>query len=214
MLGKHLMPSTGILALRAPCPTCGLVDKYGVNNVYSKECTSVSFSCPHHDRFVYTTEEDSHRFQFNCQLFNLVLGMFYEQVDYGWIEICGSDYAGFWQEQLLWRFLSKPAIIVYTLLISDWSGSKVSKSLYLQRTAYDYFRKAGQEYLLSYDVLRREGRDTAMLWKEIERWVNEPNRLFRGYSLQYIHLLFEGHDLHLGIIHEERSSIQPKGPTK
>ena len=25
-LGKYLMPSTGVLALRAPCPTCGLID--------------------------------------------------------------------------------------------------------------------------------------------------------------------------------------------
>lgn len=203
-LGKYLMPSTGVLALRAPCPTCGLVDKYGVNNIYSEQCTSISFKCPNHGRFVYSTETDAHRIQFNCQLFNLVMGLFYEQADYGWIEICGSDYAGFWQEQLLWRFLSKPVIIVYTPLISDWSGYKVSKSLYLQKTAYDYLRQAGQEYLLSYHVLRREGRDLNPLWQEIERWVDEPYRLFQGYSLHYLHLLFEGYKLHLGIIHETK----------
>jgi hypothetical protein len=111
------------------------------------------------------------------------MGLFYEQVDYGGIEICGSDYAGFWQEQLLWRFLSKPAIVVYTPLISDWSGSKVSKSLYLQSTAYDYLRQAGLEYLLSYDILRLEGRNLNVLWREIEKWVDEPYRLFRGYGL-------------------------------
>jgi hypothetical protein len=204
VLGKHLMPSTGIPALRAACPTCGLVDKYGVNDIYSENCTSISFECPHHGQFVHTTEKDAHRIQFNCQLFNLVLGLSYEQVDYGWIEICGSNYAGLWQEQLLWRFLSKPAIIVYTPLISDWSGSKVSKSLYLQKTAYDYLRQAGQEYLLSYNVLRQEGRDLNLLWQEIERWVDEPYRLFRSYSLHYLHLLFEGYKLHLGIIHESK----------
>ncbi|PVH68139.1 hypothetical protein DL98DRAFT_564728 [Cadophora sp. DSE1049] len=185
-IGNYLMPSTGVLAFRAPCPTCGLVDKYGVNNIYSEQCTSISFKCPHHGRFVHSTETDAHRIQFNCQLFNL------------------RSAAGFWQEQLLWRFLSKPAIIVYTPLISDWSGYKVSKSLYLQKTAYDYLRQAGQEYLLSYHVLRQEGRDLNLLWQEIERWVDEPYRLFRGYSLHYLHLLFEGYKLHLGIIHERK----------
>ena len=74
--------------------------------------------------------------------------------------------------------MTKPAIIVYTSLIADWSGSKVSKSLYLQKTAYDYLIKAKQEYLLNYQTLRREGRDLTVLWKEVELWVDEPYRLF------------------------------------
>jgi hypothetical protein len=89
-LGKYLMPSTGTLALRASCPTCGLVDKYGANNVYAEDGSSVSFQCPHHGRFSYDMRTETHRVQFNCQLFNLVMGLFYEQVDYGWIEICGA----------------------------------------------------------------------------------------------------------------------------
>nr|KMM64892.1 hypothetical protein CPAG_01244 [Coccidioides posadasii RMSCC 3488] len=87
-------------------------------------------------------------------------------------------------------------------LISDWSGSKLSKSLYLQQTAYDYLKKAGQEYLLSYQVFRQEKRDFTVLLREIERWVDEPYRLFRGYSLHYPHLLFEKRELLLGIIHK------------
>ena len=201
-LGKCLMPATGLLALRAPYPACGLVDKYGIKNIYAEDGSSLSFWCPHHGPFSCDTRTETHRLQFNCQLFNLVMGMFYERVDYGWIEICGSDYAGFWQEQLLWRFLSKPTIIVYTPLISDWSGAKVSEALYLQSTAYDYLRKVGLECLLSYEVLRQEKRDLNVLWQEIEKWVDEPYRLFRGYSLHYLHLLFEGHHMDLGIIHE------------
>lgn len=204
-IGKYLAPSTGRLAVRAACPECGLVDKYGVNNIYAEDGSTVSFECPQHGRFVYGAETDTHRFQFNCQLFNLVLGLYYERVHYNYIEICGSDYAGFWQEQLLWRFLTKPILIVYTPLISDWSGSKVSKSLYLQRGAYDYLKEAGQEYLLSYRVLKEEKRDISILWQEIERWVDEPYRLFRGYSLHYLHVLFENRKLSLGIIHDKAS---------
>lgn len=203
-IGKCLMPSSGVLALRAACPKCGLVDKYGIHNRYSENHTKVSFRCPQHGFFEHSILTEPHLFQFNCQLFNLVMGRFYQQVDYGWIEICGSDYAGFWQEQLLWRLLSKPVIIVYTPLISDWSGSKVSKSLYLEKTAYNYLCQAGQEYLLSYRVLRDEGKDLNVLWQEIEKWVDEPYRLFRGYSLHYVHLLFDGHETHLGVIHETK----------
>jgi len=199
--GKALAPGGGSLAIRAGCPECGLVDKYGVNNVYSEDGSIVTFKCPSHGLYTCSIQTESNRFQFNCQLFNLVLGLFYERTSYNWIEICGSDYAGFWQEQLLWRFLSKPAIIVYTPLISDWSGSKVSKSLYLQEDAHRYLCEAGLEYLLNYEVCRREKKDLRVLWKEVELWVDEPYRLFRGYSVHYLHLLFEGWQVELGTIH-------------
>lgn len=204
-LAKHLAPSTGSLAIRAGCPHCELVDKYGVNNRYSADGLEVSFHCRVHGRFSYSTQKDPQRFLFNCQLFNLILGYFYENAPYNWIEICGSDYAGFWQEQLLWRFLSKPAIIVYTHLVSDWLGNKVFKSLYQQKTAYDYLVKADQEYLLSYEVLGREGKDISLLWREIELWVDQPYRLFRDYTLHYLHLLFQQEKVLLGTIHTQAS---------
>src|SRR3569833_723297 len=207
-LAKYLAPSTGSLAICASCPVCGLIDKYAVKNSFSNAGYEVSFECPLHGQFTLLTEMDAPRFLFNCQLFNLVLGYFYENAPYNWIEICGSDYAGFWQEQLLWRFLSKPAVIVYTPLISDWSGSKISKSLYLQGNAYDYLVKARQDYLLSLEVLRREGKDLTVLWKEIELWVDEPYRLFRAYSLHYLHLLFEQEEVRLGVIHTQ--SCEPE----
>lgn len=99
-------------------------------------------------------------------------------------------------------FLSKPAIIVYTLLMNDRSGSKVSKSLYLQKTAYNYLCEAGVECLLNYDVLRREERNLTVLLAEIEKWADEAYQLFRSYSLHYLHVLFEGYDMNLGIIHK------------
>ncbi|KAJ6004741.1 hypothetical protein N7540_012540 [Penicillium herquei] len=101
VLGKHLAPSTGKLAIRAACPNCGLVDKYGMNNIYDMDGFNVSFECPEYGRFTYNAEVDTHQFQFNCQLFNLVLSLYYERVHHNYIETCGSDYAGFWQEQLL-----------------------------------------------------------------------------------------------------------------
>ncbi|KAK3377232.1 hypothetical protein B0T24DRAFT_237108 [Lasiosphaeria ovina] len=199
-LAKFLAPGTGTLAIRAACPQCGLVDRYGLKNSYAPDASSVSFLCPHHGQFTHSTK-DSHHFMFNCQLLNLIIGYFYEKSLHNYIEIIGSDYAGFWQEQLLCRFLSKPMVIVYTPLISDWAGAKVSKSLYLRGTAYEYLKKAGMDYLLNYRTLRTERRDLGILWHEIERWIDEPYRLFRGYSIEYIHLLFQG--TCQGLLHQQ-----------
>ena len=148
---------------------------------------------------MYDVRKDALKLKFNCQLINLVLALYCERVDCGYVKVIGSDYAGFWQEQLIWRHLTKPMIIVYTPLISDWSGSKVSKSLYLQEGAYDYLRQAKQEYLLSYKVFQQEQRDIGILWQEVEKWVDEPYRLFLGYSLQYMHMLYNQKEIKLGI---------------
>ena len=163
-LSKVLMPGGGPLTIRAACPQCGLVDKYAINNAYSKDGMTVTFRCPIHNDFSHCIKDEIEKLQFNCQLFNLVLGRYYEKVPFNYIEICGSDYAGFWQEQLLWRLLDQPILIVYTPLITDWSGSKLSKSLYLQEGAYEYLKQAGQEYLLNYQVLKAENKDISLLW--------------------------------------------------
>ncbi len=64
-------------------------------------------------------------------------------------------------------------------------------------------KTTGQEYLLNYGVLRMEEKDLQVLWQEIKRWVDEPYRLFRGYSLHYLHLLFQGEQVSLGAIHRQ-----------
>ena len=55
-------------------------------------------------------------------------------------------------EQLLWRYiaLGEAPLIVYVPLIIDWSGAKLSKSLYVQSGAYQYLKDQGMDYLVSY----------------------------------------------------------------
>ena len=63
-----------------------------------------------------------------------------------WIRVTGSDYAGFYQEQLLYRcvsalgfILTDMPIIIYAPLVLDWSGAKLSKSMCVKRNAYKCF---------------------------------------------------------------------------
>jgi predicted RNA-binding Zn-ribbon protein involved in translation (DUF1610 family) len=64
--GKFLAPETGALAIRAACPNCGLVEKYGTKNLYEDNGSTVTFECPSHGKFTYSTQADSNQFQFNC----------------------------------------------------------------------------------------------------------------------------------------------------
>lgn len=209
-LGLSLSPSTGDIALRSACPVlgCGLVDKYGKRNIYDEAGDLVHFMCPLHGTFSVSLATECPRLQFNCQLFNLVIGRFYEDAPFGYVQICGGDYAGFWQEQLLWRHLSKHLLIVYTPLIMDWSGSKLSKSLYLKDDAYGYLKEAGMEYMLAYSEFKARGMRLEVVCDEVDLWVREPFRLFRPYSVHYMHLLFtERERLQLGAIHIIRDQV-------
>ncbi|KAJ6494716.1 hypothetical protein C8R47DRAFT_379829 [Mycena vitilis] len=209
-IGKVLSPSSGILAPRSPCPheDCGLVDKYGIHNEYDEEHDNVHFHCPRHGKFSVSLATDCHHLQFNSQHFSLVFPRFYEDSPAGYIQISGSDYAGFWQEQMIWRHLAKPIIIVYCPLILDWSGNKLSKSIYLQQGGYQYLLDAKLGYMLSYKTFKEEGRDMNVLMDEVALWVDEPFRLFRGYSVHYLHLLFDHkHKIHLGAMHLDNRAV-------
>jgi hypothetical protein len=116
------------------------------------------------------------------------------------MRVTGSDYTGLYAEQLLWRQLLllsphlstiPPPVIAYAPLIQDWAGSKLSKSLYVEDGAYEYLKAAGLGYLVSYAEMKRLGRDPKILFREVETWLKEPKKLFRPYSIEYLHSVFE-----------------------
>ena len=117
------------------------------------------------------------------------------------MRVTGSDYAGFFQEQLLYRQLMLnphlppaaraalnrvgPAPIVYAPLIQDWSGAKLSKSLYVKEGAYAYL-DALSRTLLAYRAMVRAGVDRRALFDVVRGWVAQPKRLHRPYSVEYV----------------------------
>jgi hypothetical protein len=120
-----------------------------------------------------------------------------------WIHmrVTGYDYAGMYSEQLLWRqiFLlsSAPnlggiAVISYAPLVLDWAGSKLAKSLYVEKGAYKYLQDMGMGYLLFFREMKESGRDHKILFDEVARWLESPKKLFRSYSIHYLHMVFEG----------------------
>ncbi|KAG0130408.1 hypothetical protein HOY82DRAFT_562114 [Tuber indicum] len=228
-LGPELAPETGTLAIRAACPheRCGLAEKHGCKNKYSitpSGSTIIEFYCPNHG---YHSVDSSNprevaRLEFNTPLRNLVRTFAYgiqtaesreaarkavahrgtptrELIH---MRVTGSDYAGLYAEQLLWRQLIllkpeisgltiQPPVIAYAPLIQDWAGSKLSKSLYVDKGAYGYLRATRMGYMLSFDEMKRQGKDHMILFREVEKWLEDPRKLFRPYSIDYLHRIFE-----------------------
>jgi hypothetical protein len=165
-LGMLFSPKTGSLGLRATCPQagCGVAEKFGLQNRYFED--SIEFKCPNHGphSLCVSDPSDLQKLELNTPLRNLLRNhIFHSDVNAHWIQIIGADYAGTYQEQFLWRPLMRnpggnAPVIIYSLQILDWSGAKLSKSLYVQKGAYDYLRGMKLEYMLSYDLFRSSSR--------------------------------------------------------
>ncbi|KAI9765423.1 MAG: hypothetical protein M1840_007381 [Geoglossum simile] len=173
-------------------PSCGLADKHGVKNQYCVE-GRITFLCPNHGEYSVDLKSprEAERLEFNTPLRNLIRVLIRSKdQDTSWILCTGSDYAGFYQEQLLWRLLEhrlSVPIIFYSPLILDWSGSKLSKSMYVKQGAYNYLRDAGLKYMLDIDALLNAEGGLEALFEEVKDWVAEPYKIFRSYSIEYLH---------------------------
>lgn len=181
--------------IRSACPhlECGLADKHGKRTKY--EGTMITFYCPHHGEYTLSTDrpEDVSRLEFNTPLRTLLRTEYYStESTTSWIQVTGADYAGFYQEQLLWKHVAKPqsVVVFYAPMIVDWAGSKLSKSLYVKENAYEYLKSLGMEYLVSFKCFSEKGRDLTVVFNEVLDWVDHPYKLFRAYSMEYLHRLF------------------------
>ena len=190
------------LKIRVACQDCGLADKEGVHNKFDDDF--IESYCPEHGWFRTSVDEDSRKLEYNTPLRNLVRALVYAEdnansdIPFEWLRITGSDYAGFYQEQLLYRCSAllgyqahKLPKIVYAPLIIDWSGAKLSKSLYVREGAYQYL----PPYLVNYHEFKtRLGKGgIEKLFQETSLWLKEPYRLFRNYSVYYFMEMF-GYD--------------------
>lgn len=193
-LSKRLDPKYENLRIRVPCPECGLTDKHAENNEYREN--KVISLCPDHGEHEMDINEDPERAQYNTPLRNLVRGVLYGMQNDNpanekqWLRVTGKDYAGFYQEELLHKTASmigfpshKLPMIMYTPLVTDWSGAKLSKTLYVEEDAYSDLPEFIVNFENFYDGFGNEGLDKML--DEARGWVQDPKKLFRNYSAFY-----------------------------
>ena len=84
--------------------------------------------------------------------------------------------------------------IVYSPLITNWSGAKLSKSLYLGPGAYNIYRSLGLDGLCSFAKMTELYREIGLerLLTEVNGWVNNPRGCFRDYSIEYMIKVLSG----------------------
>ncbi|MEZ6255729.1 MAG: hypothetical protein R3B92_03095 [Patescibacteria group bacterium] len=197
-LARILDPDNEKLRMRVACQKCGLTDKHSINTVIEPQ--GIKSFCPEHGWFE-TSFENSDVFEYNTPLRNLIRAIAYSidnqnnELEYEWLRVTGSDYAGFYQEQMLYKpasllgYKAKDLpMIIYAPLITDWSGAKLSKSLYVKQGAYKYL----PSYVVNFEHFRNKFGELGIenLFNEVKLWVEQPYRLFRGYSVYYFMDLF------------------------
>ncbi|KAI1099063.1 hypothetical protein F4804DRAFT_345826 [Jackrogersella minutella] len=210
-LGPQLSPKYGTLALRSACPFpgCNLAEKHGRLNEYETDGSNqdgvITFHCsshgPHSVNLSHSAEVA--RLEANAPTRNLLRSMVHLlDTTKHHIRVTGADYAGMYQETFLYRPLAawsastglasgRTPHILYAPLIVDWSGAKLSKSLYVRDGGYAFLKRLGMDGFCSYARLRdRFDGDGAeglrRIWDEVERWVADPKKLFRTFSLAYL----------------------------
>lgn len=195
-----LDPKNENLRIRTSCPKCGLVDKEGITtNITKKEIIA---TCPNHGKYSVIYKKASKKLEYNTPLRNLIRGMVYGLInsssnyDYEIIRITGADYSGFYQEELLYKCaslcnydVSKLPIILYCPQILDWSGAKLSKSLYVQEGVYKDLPSYMLNYQEMYDCFENKGLD--IISEETDKWLDESYKLFRNYTVYYFIKKFE-----------------------
>lgn len=193
-ISERLDPKHNKVRIRMSCPVCGLTDKNSILNEYVDN--KVIFYCPEHGKYELDLNSNTSKLEYNSPYRNLIRGLYYTEVncnpnyEYQILRVTGSDYAGFYQEEMRYKLASylgypvhKLSMIFYAPLVLDWSGAKMSKSLYVKEGAYSDIPKAFVNYAFLKEEYGIEGLN--ILYKIVSNWFSKPYMLFRHYSIYY-----------------------------
>lgn len=197
-------PSEKRLHLRVQCLKCGFVDKAGINLQRRKlsngsyELKSVCFEHGEHASVLSETSSDFT--DTNTPITDVIQEALFIEEDTAAnaisVMVDGNDWSGVWSLNVFTRglcmlgydFLKRP-LHFYAPLITDWSGAKFSKSVYVSSHTYDYLPQELVDFSKFLDSWGEKGLE--ILWEEVACWVSEPKRFFRDYSVDYFKLLFD-----------------------
>ncbi len=194
-----LSPSDYLLKVRFPCPKCGFSEKSSKTldiSFVSDEKAVLFASCAKHGQYsiVLTPNNDTY-IDTNTSIRSVLKAVvaYYEYEENKTVSfmINGSDWAGMWLQRIYIDALAELGyhgkgipLHIFTPLIVDWSGAKLSKSIYVNTDSYKYL-SAG---FMDYDLLKNNYRNnvTKILWKEVLKWIQTPELFFRNYSIDYL----------------------------
>lgn len=192
-ISKILNPETEKLHIRSECPICGNIDKKMEHTFLTSEENDsfrIHSFCPDHGE--YTTlisPQNKQYFEANTQLRDITKGALmseYKTRNILGIMFDGGDWGGVWTHHVHCKVLNELdydiPIRLFAPLILDWSGGKLSKSIYRS----DAFLCA--DALENYEcfIARFGNKGLDAILNEVDAWLSESKKFFRNYSLDYI----------------------------
>ena len=204
-----LDPKKGEIRLRFPCPKCGLTEKHLLNTKVlnmTNDALEMESMCPEHGKYKININDNStDKFDMNVPLRYLVKILYLMESDRInnslSIIVDGGDWSGMWPLRVYMEPLIKlksdtiPSII-YTPTILDWSGSKLSKRMYVGNNAYREYLKEG---LINYSEFYNQYGEIGFerLYNEINKWVLEPKKFIRDYTIEYIDAILNNETINI-----------------
>lgn len=198
-------PADGIVRIRPRCPRCHLVEKSATSLRISTGPGVVHLDsrCPDHGPYrasIHVNDTDGW-YDANTPVRSIqkcyLLAAERDRYDACSASVDGADWGGAWHAHVLAPALAALGvpvpdwpISIFTPLIIDRTGGKLSKTLYVRHGAYAEL----PDLFLDLNILvRRHGTDIlATLWAEVCRWAAEPRRLHRHYSVDYLSEIIHG----------------------
>lgn len=190
-------PSEQRLRIRFPCPQCGLSDKdaSGIDyDVVESDFAILSSECPHHGRFSVRISPESTDFvDTNAPIRSVLKAcvMLEENHNRNYASIItnGNDWSGVWLQRIFCEGIAALGydyrdipLQLFTPMILDWSGAKLSKTQYVRSDAYRYL----PDYIVDSGLMGKADRGFQNIWSEVRGWVKDPRKFFRNYSVAYI----------------------------
>lgn len=193
-------PADGIVRIRPRCPECRLMEKSAASLRITAGTSVVHLDsrCPRHGAYRETIDiaGASGWYDANTPVRSVQKGyLLAAERDTHQacpVSIDGADWGGAWHAHVLAPALAAlgiPAhrwpVSIFTPLILDRTGGKLSKTLYVRYGA-DYADLPPA--FLDLTLLLDQHGDQALeaLWTETTRWAAEPRRLHRSYTVDYL----------------------------
>lgn len=201
---RIVAPADGVLRVRPRCPECRLMEKSAASLRITPGDGEVHLDsrCPIHGPYRETIDVAGPGgwYDANTPIRSIQKGFLlaaerdlYQACS---VSIDGADWGGAWHAHVLAPALATlgiPArqwpVSVFTPIVLDRTGGKLSKTLYIR---YGAAYADLPEAFLDLDVLLDHYGDDALdaIWAEVQRWAIEPLRLHRAYTVDYLASLF------------------------
>jgi len=198
---KLLDPSDKKLMLRTNCPHCMYSNRNNDDfnfEIINDEIYIKSNCFLHGEYIVKVTKTNKSYIDMNTQLRDLTKGIHFakeREENNKLIIMCdGKDWSGEWASRIHYSGMNRLGYFditnrFFTPLITDWSGGKYSKSVYLKGNKYSGLEEKFANFNSFYKIYGDRGFDT--IYKEVEKWVEDPIKFFRNYSIEYFENLLE-----------------------